>query len=395
MADNNDTPATARNLGAMYLNIDERPAGEIVLEHAETIHAESDPVDIFTVAPQGLTQIRIGLEGIESGGSKLSALVLSTWTQNDDGSTTDITSTGFFFANGAYVAASAEMALAYAIDSGVVDSGFVNPGANGQVIIDIDDPAAASDAIFVKVTAFEGYEFTDETATPLPVATIGYTLQFTPTGGVLPSGETVIFDGNAVQVLGETHKGTSANNVLRGHRGDDTLNGLGGRDRLFGDDGDDTLRGGAGKDKLVGGDGDDTQRGGTGNDKLIGGAGHDVLAGGAGHDRFVFYDDWGVDTVRGTFGRADLGANGTNTYLSMEFNEIPVDESGGAGSSINVRNLDKIDLSHVTDIKSFHDLKTNHLTEDSNGNALIFSGDNAILLLGVSADSLAKGDFIF
>ncbi len=56
------------------------------------------------------------------------------------------------------------------------------------------------------------------------------------------------------------------------------------------------LNGGAGNDRLVGGSGDDV---------LVGGDGLDVLIGGAGNDRYVFADNWGIDSVTEVRGGAD------------------------------------------------------------------------------------------
>lgn len=63
---------------------------------------------------------------------------------------------------------------------------------------------------------------------------------------------------------------TAKDDVLRGSKLADTIDGLAGNDRIFGREGNDKLKGGAG------------------NDTLNGGAGRDVLTGGAGKDHFVF-----------------------------------------------------------------------------------------------------------
>ena len=68
--------------------------------------------------------------------------------------------------------------------------------------------------------------------------------------------------------------GTLSRDSLLGF-GNDTLNGLGGRENLDG---------GNGNDKLFGGGGADVLRGGAGNDILKGGSGDDFLNGNAGKD---------------------------------------------------------------------------------------------------------------
>lgn len=65
-----------------------------------------------------------------------------------------------------------------------------------------------------------------------------------------------------------TLDGTEEDDLLVGHRHNETLNGLGGND---------TLIGGLGKDELNGGDGADRLEGGEGSDTLIGGNGSDTF----------------------------------------------------------------------------------------------------------------------
>ncbi|MBD2355901.1 type I secretion C-terminal target domain-containing protein [Tolypothrix sp. FACHB-123] len=71
----------------------------------------------------------------------------------------------------------------------------------------------------------------------------------------------------------------SGPNLLRGTRGNDTINGSSTNNILQGGDGHDILKGGASNDIL---------QGGEGNDVLIGGKGADILSGVGGSDRFVY-----------------------------------------------------------------------------------------------------------
>ncbi len=75
---------------------------------------------------------------------------------------------------------------------------------------------------------------------------------------------------------------------LLGSDHDDVLRGSRATNRLDGGDGDDVLEGLAGMDTLIGGAGDDRLDGGTHNDVLTGGLGADTLIGGTGRDTFVF-----------------------------------------------------------------------------------------------------------
>lgn len=79
-------------------------------------------------------------------------------------------------------------------------------------------------------------------------------------------------DGNGSHTL----DGTEEDDLLVGHRFNETINGFGGND---------TLIGGYGSDELNGGDGDDLIGGNIGD---VDNAGDD-LYGGAGADRFAFY----------------------------------------------------------------------------------------------------------
>lgn len=77
--------------------------------------------------------------------------------------------------------------------------------------------------------------------------------------------------------------------MLRGNRVANVIEGRGGRDEIRGEDGDDYLLGNGGKDVLIGGAGDDRLEGGIGSDKLKGNGGADV---------FVLNDRTGRDVAR-------------------------------------------------------------------------------------------------
>ncbi|MBF0435801.1 MAG: cadherin-like domain-containing protein, partial [Magnetococcales bacterium] len=105
--------------------------------------------------------------------------------------------------------------------------------------------------------------------------------------------------------------GTSYNDLLTGHQGDnvmdggagdDVISGLGGNDTIDGGTGNDTIDGGAGNDTIDGGAGDDTIQGGQGDDTITGGSGNDTLYGGEGNDLFIFGHGSGIDTVDGGAG---------------------------------------------------------------------------------------------
>lgn len=144
--------------------------------------------------------------------------------------------------------------------------------------------------------------------------------------------------------------------------GNDTIRGLGGNDDLYGDGGNDRLFGNVGRDTLDGGGGRDKINGGGGNDALTGGKGNDTLSGGRGADDFVFRNGDGNDRIR------DFDAN---------------------------NNREDIDLSDVTRIKGFNDLKNHHMLQDG-ADVVIDDGANLqITLVNVDLADLGKADFIF
>lgn len=104
--------------------------------------------------------------------------------------------------------------------------------------------------------------------------------------------------------------GTDFDDVVRGNRWVNQLDGRDGDDWLEGRDGDDLLVGGSGDDRLEGGAGRDGLRGGTGT--------LDVLVGGGGHDEY-WVDNHSAQTVR----IVDLGlpAPHQNTINLSEAND--------------------------------------------------------------------------
>lgn len=121
--------------------------------------------------------------------------------------------------------------------------------------------------------------------------------------------------------------------------GDNSANGLGGRDgndTLDGQDGNDTLSGGAGDDVISGGIGRDLLSGGTGNDTITAGPGEDHINGGDGNDLIFVHTgpsgnnaSWdyvagsrGSDTINvggGAFSQIEYTGLGTNS-ISVTFN---------------------------------------------------------------------------
>ena len=181
--------------------------------------------------------------------------------------------------------------------------------------------------------------------------------------------DTATYTGSSAAV--SIHLGSSYANY--GDATGDTLTGIENvtgsdfADSLQGDNNDNVLIGGLGDDYLSGHGGDDTLEGGADDDTLESGTGNDTMVGGTGDDLFVFYDNFGTDTI--------------------------TDFTAGTGVA------DVIDLSAlgITDSDSDGDVDIDDLTiTDVSGNAVIDLGaDGTITLTGVSSSSLVNDDFIF
>ncbi|MEX0304014.1 MAG: calcium-binding protein [Leisingera sp.] len=227
-------------------------------------------------------------------------------------------------------------------------------------------------------------------------------------------GDTITMTG--IEVLrGSAHDdkliGNGKSNTFRGLEGADTINGSGGKDEVrydkdaqrggtdgvtvnlgkgfaidgFGDR--DTLksieraRGSDSADKLLGNGGANRLMGLDGNDTLSGKGGNDLILGGIGQDKIN--GDGGNDDLFGE-GGADLfifkGAFGNDTISDFQT----------AGKK------EKVDLSAITNIKSFRDLENNHLSENSDGDAVISDNKgNSITMDGIGIADLSGNDFIF
>ncbi|MGV3551732.1 Ig-like domain-containing protein [Rhizobium sp.] len=149
--------------------------------------------------------------------------------------------------------------------------------------------------------------------------------------------------------VGERIVGQAGNDVIKGNGGDDNISGLAGNDIIDGGNGNDKIGGGSGNDKI---------NGGNGNDIIAGWSGNDVLTGGKGADTFVFDDSSNRDRI------TDFG-NGA----------------------------DKIDLSEVSGINSFKQLKA-HMTEVK-GDTVIDLPGGSVTLEDVRISELSKSDFLF
>lgn len=150
----------------------------------------------------------------------------------------------------------------------------------------------------------------------------------------------------------DVFKGSSGNDVLKSYGGSDLVNAGSGNDLANGGTGNDTLRGGAGRDTLLGKSGSDT---------LDGGLGRDVLVGGTDADVFVFNNKSGIDRIKDFNAKSDA---------------------------------EDIDLSKVTAIKNWKDLKNNHMSKQD-GDVVIEYGKNKIIIEDTKIKHLDADDFLF
>ncbi|MBE1284647.1 MAG: hypothetical protein GJ676_15150 [Rhodobacteraceae bacterium] len=232
--------------------------------------------------------------------------------------------------------------------------------ANGFDITAIEDFLLARDW---KISMSNNDDFARATDT------VGDNVPFNPMGNDLfkgNGGNDNLFGGHGNdRLLGgvgnDILAGGVGNDLLSGHNGRDILNGGIGNDRLLGGNARDKLFGNAGNDRLFGNAGNDVLNGGGGNDRLDGGAGNDVLIGQGGLDIFIFNDLSGDDRIR--------GFNSSN-------------------------NKEKIDLSAVTEITNFRDLRLNHMTQVGN-DVVIDDGVISITVENTQLANMNPLDFLF
>lgn len=174
------------------------------------------------------------------------------------------------------------------------------------------------------------------------------------------------FSGNDTMTLSafaDSWRGFDGNDKIDGKDGNDTIRGDHGNDKLLGGKGDDVVKGGSGHDRINGGSGADKLFGNDGRDTIKTGAGDDVATGGRGEDVFVFATGDGADRIK------DFDARGAVH--------------------------DVIDLSGVAEIRSWKDLRNNHLAQDGDDVVIDALNGDTITLHGVNLADLDKGDFQF
>ncbi|MBU0997916.1 MAG: putative Ig domain-containing protein, partial [Firmicutes bacterium] len=183
------------------------------------------------------------------------------------------------------------------------------------------------------------------------------------------------------------------------------MDGTEGADELYGTSGDDTITGHGSNDWLEGFEGDDQMDGGDGNDVLFGGIGSDTIIGGAGDD--VLYGNWqdtvGVDEENNIL----MGGDGNDELYGDYGNDVM---SGGAGNdSLNGGEGNDLYLFNLGDGQDViyngnydDEYKVDWLNPDivrfgagitAADIAISRDGDNLLLAIGGTGDSLTIGDW--
>jgi Ca2+-binding RTX toxin-like protein len=114
---------------------------------------------------------------------------------------------------------------------------------------------------------------------------------------------------------------------------------------------------------LIGNVGANVLKGLAGADFLTGGKGDDKLYGGTDADHFIFLAGDGGDTIR------DFDSKGSDH--------------------------DVIDLSHVSELSDFADLKANHMEQDGSSVVIDFTAHDSVTLEGVKIKDLSAAEFHF
>ncbi|MBR8828208.1 MAG: FG-GAP repeat protein [Gomphosphaeria aponina SAG 52.96 = DSM 107014] len=164
--------------------------------------------------------------------------------------------------------------------------------------------------------------------------------------------------------------GNNNANILTGNSGNNSLVGLGEKDKLIGNAGNDLLNGGNDDDELIGNAGNDLLNGGSGADIMIGGKGDDIFKVENAQDVVAEALNSGTDLVFSLITRT-LGNNQEN--LTLE-GSLPINGTGNTLANVITGNL-----------------KENNLTGLGGNDQLVGQAGNDILTGGTGNDILTGG----
>jgi Ca2+-binding RTX toxin-like protein len=134
----------------------------------------------------------------------------------------------------------------------------------------------------------------------------------------------------------------AGNDIIKGTKFADTINGELGDDRILSGSGDDIITGGQGNDYLDAGAGSDTVNGNNGDDTIVAGSGVDFLFGDAGNDTFLvagtsgadhFNGGTGIDSIKASSNGAKIGIGsitGVEIISGDGFNNVTIVGTTGA-----------------------------------------------------------------
>ena len=170
---------------------------------------------------------------------------------------------------------------------------------------------------------------------------------------------------------------------------------------LTGGTGNDSLRGGAGNDSLSGGAGNDTILGGAGNDTLSGGAGNDSLSGEDGDDLFAITNASGIDSVFGGAGNDTISYAGALTGAAVTYSATGAGTQALAGVAATafsgIEAFDGTEFndtlnagSSAGDVTLWGNGGADTVTGGS-GNDRLFGGDGADVLTGNAGNDQLSG----
>ncbi|MBU3694941.1 MAG: calcium-binding protein, partial [Rhodocyclaceae bacterium] len=181
----------------------------------------------------------------------------------------------------------------------------------------------------------------------------------------------------------------SGRDVVGGGVGNDTLLGVAGADTLSGDDGNDSLLGGTEGDCLYGGNGNDVLSGDAGNDFLAGGAGRDMLLGGVGSDTLAggeaFADRFGLYIVTPSDSIDTLnGGAGDDTYVIDNAGLVVVDSGGYDTGVVSINGF-------VATGGGFAQIEKFLLYDDGRGRRFTANALNNVVIGGSAAETIDGG----
>ncbi|KAJ01443.1 hypothetical protein PM02_19380, partial [Sulfitobacter mediterraneus] len=202
----------------------------------------------------------------------------------------------------------------------------------------------------------------------------------------------------------DPHKGDlDAANKLRGHDGDDRIEGGRGNDIIWGDDDE---------DRLEGGDGDDTIRGGRHDDRIDGDDDDDLIFGEDGDDNIdgdtSNSEGRGDDTIYGGDGDDTIDGNRGDDYIKGEEDDDDIDGDDGNDELYGDEGHDKIDGGEGDD-NIFGGFGNDDLDGDEGrdrlagedgddtlkgdeGDDALYGGDDDDILRGGEGDDLLHGE---